>query len=493
MAFKITLLSPQNSPAFQNINSTFNSLPPQTGLAILASVTKRKLKSHGLDDVSISAYDNPSFDRDNIARFAASDLLGISTIFSNYSSSLRWAQEIRKINSRILIVFGGPYATNLNGRILLNHTEIDYVVSGDGEDVLWRIVMGEQTESIPNLCYRRDDARTKMSSIRSLFPLSEVGNYDFSCFPSEDLRSYLSAPQGTEGRNSQLPIVLSWIRGCSQAERFGRCSYCSISGKSVRVTPPDIAWEQLQHLHDTYGVTSFFESGDNFLVHDYPEQLLNSPNRISGIKLRAYIIPTEFSSQRAATLKELGVGEVYIGIENPDPKVMEWSGHKISEQILMRTLKILKENNISSTIAFLFGLPGESNESLKRQERLAREINDNHFNVSRILISLGIPLIGSRWFTELEKDAEINANVLERCPSDLPDYSRLLEKSVKSRCSVSLEKILQTMERISQNVANNCSKGSFGGLENWIDANKEINISAPDDQAIEQSLSHRGG
>jgi len=466
MAFNVTLISPQTSPTFNNINSTFKSLPPQTGLAILGSVTKKKMIAQGHDDFSILAYDNPALEKQNIEKFAGSDIVGISTIFSNYPTALSWAREIKKVNPKIKNVVGGPYATNLNSRILASQQAVDYVVIGDGEDVLWRIIRKEDPEDIPNLYYRQDDGKPMPPSLyRDLSSLSEVGIFDFSCYPSEHLKSYLANQNGQELAISNLPLVLSWIRGCSKAEDYGRCSYCSIPGRKVRLTPPDLAWQQLRHMHDTYGVTSFFESGDNFLVEDYPEQLLSSKERVKGIKLRTYIVPTEFSPSRAVTLKELGVTEVYIGIENPDPQVMEWSGHKVSEQTLMRTLEILKANNISSTIAFLFGLPGESNESLKRQERLAREIIDKHYLVCRVLISLGIPLIGSRWFSELENDSEIVSRVLADTPTDLPDYFRLLELSIQKRCSVSLGAILQAMERIRDEVSMQCSLGSFGALE----------------------------
>lgn len=460
---RICLVAPATSDAYAEVDSTFCARPPSTGLAILAACTRRFF-AEANRDIQITIIENQAVGSDAISRLAGHDLLGFSVLFSNYATAVDLAAAVRKASPETKIIFGGPYAACLGSRILTNRPAVDGVAVGDGEDALWRIAAGASVTEVPNYWYRGADGSPRFS-FSSRFSLSQVGVYDFAGLQCPDLSTWDARRPTYVSDPARSPIALSWIRGCSAAAERGKCAYCSVADRSVRLTPPDLAWQQVRHLRQTHGVRSFFETGDNFLVNDYPEQLLAAENRDADVDLRIYLLPKNLVPGRIGTLARLGVKEVFIGIESVYPAIMEWSRHEVDEEKVLAALAELACARIHVTAAFLFGFPGECDASLEAQRRFAERVAEFP-NVRRVLMSLPIPLIGTRWFDELTSAAaNSGAGITSDLRStDMPDYRAVFELSVQTRCHASLPQILDTLHAIESTAFFDRAVGCFGGL-----------------------------
>ena len=460
---RICLVTPSNSAEYAGIDSTFPIRPPSTGLAILARRTRERFFAVNRD-VEIAVLEGQGFTPVTIGALARYDILGFSILFSNYSEALQLADAVKKASPGVKIIMGGPYAACLGSRILTNRPAVDGVVVGDGEDALWRIAAGAPENEVPNYWYR-DTTGAPRFSFGARFPLAEIGVYDFASHEGYDLSIWDARRPDYVSDPTRSPIALSWIRGCSAAAERGKCAYCSAADRAVRFTPPDLAWQQVQHLRETYGVRSYFETGDNFLVGDYPEQLLASGNRDSDIDLRVYLLPDHLTPGRVGTLVELGVKEVFIGIESVYPEIMKWSRHGVDEGAVLAALAELAEGGTAVTVAFMFGFPGECEASLGAQRRFAERVAD-YPNVRRVLLSLAIPLIGTRWYDELMLGTGSDARGRSAIPSasDMPDYRKVFEYSVQTRCRVPLKRILDSLDALRSTTFRDRAVGCFGGL-----------------------------
>jgi len=68
------------------------------------------------------------------------DVLGLSTICSSYPLTLRIATEVRKAMADPPIVLGGPQASVVDVATLKNFAAVDYIVRGEAEETLPRLL-----------------------------------------------------------------------------------------------------------------------------------------------------------------------------------------------------------------------------------------------------------------------------------------------------------------------------------------------------------------
>lgn len=467
---RVSLVFADMSDRYKDIDDTFGVLPPGSSLSILACETERRLDRARVAIPLIRIFDRPPFSDDTLAELARDELIGFGTWFSNYEAALQIAQRLKERNPDCRIVFGGPDSGNLNARILRSRPFVDWVVEGDGEDTLWRLIAGESEETTPNLWYRVS-GRPCFTFAREV-SLDTTGLFDFRHVMNVDLRQYDSRRAGYSYDPARLPIAVSLTRGCPIAASSRRCSYCSIPGTTVRTMAPNQAWTQVRHLHERYGIDSFFEAGDDITLDQYAEELANSDDRLDDMHFRAYSGLWKLQPKKVAALASIGVSELFCGVETTDRSINKWSGHPVTHKLIERALTTLREFGILATIPFLFGLPGECRENLDTMEHLAYELVEKYKNIRMVLVSIGMPLIGSSWFEQIRSDPLLRLEYGEGSLDDIdvPNYARLTELSMKRFSAVSPEDVVETAQRMRGNLQERVIVGCFGALDPEIAA-----------------------
>jgi radical SAM superfamily enzyme YgiQ (UPF0313 family) len=406
---------------------------------------------------------------------AKADILGLSTWFSNYDSAVAIAEAVKALNRSVTIVLGGPNATNLGSRVLMNRPCVDYVVAGDGEDVLWRLAEGQPPAEIPNLWYRDSRGVFQLTHSKEI-NLDEIAPFDFRHVVGLALSKYDNRRRDYTYDPSDLPISLVWMRGCPKAVSHGRCGYCSIPDKSLRCMSPENAWAQLDVLHRRHGLVSFFEGGDDFTCGDFAERLASCANRVEGIHLRAYCGLWRLTESKLEAFQRIGLSEVFVGLETTSPAINNWSGHKVTRDLICTALSRLQEYGVRVCMSLLFGLPNESVASLQDSESLAYELVERFDNIRMVLVSLAVPLIGSTWFSELMDDPFVRSRYEQGDLKtiDTPDYTHLSELSIQRRCLVTPAEIMDTIHRIRTRLADRVTVGCFGALDNQVTEHRNI-------------------
>jgi len=85
------------------------------------------------------------------------DIIGFTLNYGQLLPSLAIAKKIKELCPDKKIILGGSRTTGLLGKkVLESFSYVDFVVSGDGEDALYRLASNYQNhESIPRLMYRK--------------------------------------------------------------------------------------------------------------------------------------------------------------------------------------------------------------------------------------------------------------------------------------------------------------------------------------------------
>jgi ribosomal peptide maturation radical SAM protein 1 len=155
--------------------------------------------------------------------FSSYDLIGFSICFNQLLSSLTAAKRIKAQHPNLPIVIGGSGCVGTIGRSLLNSfSQIDYVISGEGE------------EALQQLCHFLQSNAKTVHLAPHIFGRNTKGQIESSCSGIADLNS-LPIPDyapyfqemcsnfTTEPFVPVLPIEFS--RGCW----WNKCTFCNLN------------------------------------------------------------------------------------------------------------------------------------------------------------------------------------------------------------------------------------------------------------------------
>src|SRR3989338_631116 len=406
---KIQLIRPPFDSWCNNKGQMTELEAPPIGLAIIAKCVR---------DADVEIIDGLNLPLDEIVKQINGNIIGVSDIYSNHLNSLKILKEAK--NKGAVTFIGGTNVTYLAENILKNHSYVDYAVIGDGENSLSNFISGEDIKEIPNLIYRKDSAiirnQAENAPLTTLFDLEKVANLHL---------------------NPSSALLISSIRGCIKAEKGGRCSFCSIR-HPLRVMQPELVWEQIRTLNEKYGSEFFYETGDSFMVRDFPEKLLSArPKKLRQIQIKFYASPDQINNENIKILKELNARDIFLGVESVNDSILGDSGKSYRRTDIENAIALLDEHHISPVqVTFVYGLPGETKESAEETLNFAKRIAEKHPNL-KIFSSLPIPFPGTQLFNNIKNHPEARKEYdgdLDK--DDFFDYKKLIQIQTKYFTSV---------------------------------------------------------
>ncbi|MEW6380736.1 MAG: radical SAM protein [bacterium] len=203
------------------------------------------------------------------------DLIGISiTWHHQIPAALYFARLLKKNLPDALIVAGG-IGPSSSSETLLRSRDVDFVISGEGEDAIVRLCRtlkrGGDLSQVPGLSFRDDDAcRSNAgngSSIISI-PRQSIADPDSVPFPAIELISLGDYDSGyRHGIHKAYPMmgILS-SRGCPLACHF--CSLPAVSNRLFRTRPVERLISDMLRLRDEFGIRE---------LHFYDDNMINEP------------------------------------------------------------------------------------------------------------------------------------------------------------------------------------------------------------------------
>lgn len=371
---------------------------PPLGLIILANYLQ-----HHVSGIEVEVFDGKLLSESEIVGRLDADLIGFSTQFTNYSSTLSMARRVKKLSPDTLVIVGGMHATALAKQIMINNSHIDFVLRGEGEIPITKLLKGVAFEQIPCLVYR--DAH----EIRGLDADISTNNIDLDKLPIFDLDTLNPPFKWTKHPDypamSAFPV--SGIRGCC---RDPRCGHCSITTRGYRTMDPNKYWDQIGNLNRDYGIDFLFETGDTMSpaylkalasVREHPE-----------VAFRIYGYPGVLAQQHIGFLNQLGVRKIFMGIED----ILVWSGsfrrtykRGYTQESLVADIRKFGESEIEVIPGFVLGFPGETQESMESNMGLIKRLKQLD-NVCEITVSPLLPIPGSKFFADCVSDDLISSN-----------------------------------------------------------------------------------
>lgn len=343
------------------------------------------------------------------------EIIGLTWLFSTQNDSIKLTTKtIRKFSKIVPIVVGGPQPSAGPVQTLQENPDIDIVVYGEGEITMKEILdnQAKNLEKINGIAFRQngkiivnpprklienlDDLPLPNRKVVPYKNYSKLYFYEalflhFKKMGIEDKKNRLITTKITSlpflnnlyyrlynGRHGHLNLPRADIttsRGCSNYCTF--CAIHNIWGHRWRMRSAQNVLEEIDYLVRKLGIKHVNFQDDNFNVSkkrtvEICKGIIKNKYNITILAASGAFVPT-LDEEVLTWLKRAGLNQLRMSIESGNQNVLY---NIIKKNIDLTTVKnvvnICKKLKITTEGAFIFGIPGETIETMNDSLEFAK-------------------------------------------------------------------------------------------------------------------------
>ncbi|MFH0961755.1 MAG: radical SAM protein [archaeon] len=348
-----------------NRQSAWGSIWPPLTLMYISAVLRKAGYRTMIADSNVGSPE--SFWR-RIGEFRP-ELSIISTSTPTIDSDVGFAGTLkRKFSSKTALVGTHPTAT---WRELLCRPSVDFVVRGEPEQTCLELAsfLGKRGKGSPGkirgLAWKAGRHGRPVSNLARKF----LSNLDRLPFPDRDSIDNTAYRMPLSGRSFSL---LSTSRGCPYC-----CTFCVASifyGKSFRKRSAGSIADEIEICKRKYGIENFLFWADEFTFDR--RQVREICREIKSRKLKiSWFANSRVDSGDYALFREMresGCFLVSFGIESASQKILDNARKGATVERALSAVRDAKRAGLEVIGHFIFGLPGETKETLRATTDLAK-------------------------------------------------------------------------------------------------------------------------
>ena len=316
------------------------------------------------------------------------ELVGFSATTSAFMDAVDIAAYIKEKCPHIQTVLGGAHVSSIGAPILNHFPEIDYLCIGEGEGTLLDLAEGVTLKDIPNLGYRDGAGHAHINPRRP-----RILNLDDLPFPAyEKLAGF---PQGYYpplfSYSKRWGATMITSRGCPYT-----CSFCdrTVFELLYKYNSAQYVYEHFRHLRDHFGSRHINIYDDLFTANQKRvgalcNLLIKKP---LGMNFNCAIRTGHTSDDLLRQLKRAGALMVSLGIESADPTMMERHKAGVTLDAVRKTVQQIHAAGLRAKGLFIFGLPGETPETLKATSDFILDLDLDDMSMTKFCPLYGAPL-----------------------------------------------------------------------------------------------------
>jgi anaerobic magnesium-protoporphyrin IX monomethyl ester cyclase len=383
------------------------------------------------------------------------ELVGFTCSSSSFPLVRKSAAYIKESFPSLKIIVGGMHPTLFPKEILENCPAIDYIAIGEADNSLVKlcdILDRKETDSIvPGMAQRTKNNEIvigeRLELIKHLDELPMPAWQDISINDYHfDYSAWLNPKK--HKINIVAPILTS--RSCPFNCNF--CAFNTLMGRGFRYHSPRRVVDELEKLHQQFGVNYFEFIDDNMGIKK--ARLIEICNEI--LKRNLDIQFTSMSGLHIATLDQEVVDALcdagYLHAILPVEHASEFIrnkviGKKLSREKIFEVANLFKKRDVMTRGFFIIGFPEETDETIKETIQMIEELDLDLVNVFNL-----IPFPGTRLFQQcLEHKLflnKVNTNTLWKgeLALDTSDRNGFYLKPL----AMSMEKLIAHRQEIDQ-------------------------------------------
>lgn len=281
-------------------------------------------------------------------------IVGFSINQSNRNFSVIVAQELKRRNRKIKIIFGGLGVFIKGERILIPRGIIDAYVMGEGEETLFEVITrakeGDSLLGVPGILLERFEA--------NYISRKMIENLDQIPFPTYEEFSIDAYPQ-----SDTIHIISS--RGC-----MNRCVFCGDwpfwgrfrkrSGKNT--------FDEIKYHYEKYKITAveFNDLACNWNVEELRELCNLLINSKIQIRWQSYaVLNNRMTDNILRNMKLAGCFSLSFGLESGSNKILKSMNKNYTAEVAEEVIRRTHNAGIQTRINIIVGFPGEGEEELQ--------------------------------------------------------------------------------------------------------------------------------
>ncbi len=368
---------------------------PQLTLALIAGVLRRAgYEVRVIDAIALD------LSAEAIASAMAGSppaLILVNTSTPTIDSDLAFVETLKLRFPRSVAAVFGVHATVLDRQILEAAPRLDAVIRGEPEwtslDLAAAVAAGKLDSEVAG-CTLRTGERIAVHPDRA--PRADLDAMGFPDWSDLPLDRYIHPVY----RKPYLMVNTS--RGCRH-----RCVFCVgplYYGRTMRYRTPDSLLAEIRRDVEMFGVRHFWFYADDFtedpaFVRALCRALLDSRLKI-----------VWWSNTRADTddpglfalMKEAGCRMLSIGGESGSAEMLKSMRKGALAGQLARTVRLLRKAGIDSVVYYIFGLPGETEGSLRETVAGAKRAGPDY-----VEFYPAVPYPGTEFYDRLRREGRI--------------------------------------------------------------------------------------
>ncbi|MCG2694399.1 B12-binding domain-containing radical SAM protein [Candidatus Parcubacteria bacterium] len=285
------------------------------------------------------------------------DFIGLTGTTRIINNALESAKICKEIFPESKIVFGGVHSTLRPAEVLLNDF-VDYVIRDEGEFAMNELVSGNPLNEILGLSYKKDGQVVHNDRRPFLPDLNILPFLPTHLLPMEKYHPAL-------GAYKRLPAFgFIATRGCP-----GTCTYCYQNfGPRIRYFTARRLLDEIKLLQKNHGIREISFYDDTFTavrknVREFCELVIAEKVDITW---SCFSRVDCVDKETLELLKKAGCHQIMYGVESADSQILLNIRKRINLPQVEEVVRMTKEIGINCRLAFMFGNPGETEETMNK-------------------------------------------------------------------------------------------------------------------------------
>lgn len=364
----VLLLNPFVERMHLELSYAENFRPP-LGLAYLAASLERAERSVGIIDALVLGMRFPEL-RERLLEHRPR-YVGISTYSPTRYECFRTARMVKEtLGPDVVVIAGGPHVSSAAEDTLREVESIDYVVRGEGEEVLEELLdvldAGGDVSAVRGVSFRRD------GEVVDNPPQPNVARLDDLPLPARHLLPMHRYRTRMPSTMARATTVLT-SRGCP-----ARCTFCTRDwfSRDTRYHSPEFMFEEFREVEGRYGARGVIIQDDTFTLKKSRVSGFCELMRASGSKIQ-WLATTRVDCVNLELLKEMkasGCRVVTFGVESMNQATLDWLKKGINVHKIERAIRWANEAGLIVRVTYLLGIGDETEEQIQASVAAAREL-----------------------------------------------------------------------------------------------------------------------
>jgi radical SAM superfamily enzyme YgiQ (UPF0313 family) len=322
--------------------------------------------------------------------------------------TLRLIKQMRE-TVPVTVVLGGSHATTTAQHLLESYQFIDYVVIGEYERSLLRLMEhlrdGEPVAALRGIAYRNDSGKAVINQrSEAIAPLDDLPIPARHLFPS-----YFESNMAVyrDGFCQNTPAYhMHTSRGCPF-----QCNFCDrihvlFADNKQRFFSPARVVKEMLHVKAT-GAREIYFDDDNFTsnkahVIALCDEIVRSKVDLPWSAMCDAIVLTPDLLKK---MSDSGCIGIKFGLDSADTRVLNTIHKPLKLENLERVVETAKALRIKTHASVVLGLSGETKETLHKTFAYVCELD-----IDSIQFSLATPLPGTPMYRDLELAGDLTTN-----------------------------------------------------------------------------------